>query len=37
MCQLAPGNQYIIATHSEDIFDAVDKDRRILLIPEEEV
>jgi hypothetical protein len=37
MCQLAPGNQYIIATHSQDIFDAVDKDRRILLIPEEEV
>ncbi len=36
MCQLAPGNQYIIATHSKNIFDAVDKDRRILLVPEKE-
>ena len=36
MCQLAPGNQYIIATHSPDIFEAVDKDRRILLVPEKE-
>ena len=29
--QLAPNNQYIIATHSEDIFDSVDADRRMLL------
>jgi predicted ATP-dependent endonuclease of OLD family len=29
--QLAPKNQYIIATHSEDIFASVDSDRRILL------
>jgi len=36
MCRLAPGNQYIIASHSKDVFDAVDKDRRILLVPEEE-
>lgn len=36
MYQLAPGNQYIIATHSEDVFSAVDKDRRILLVPEKE-
>ncbi|MBF0566685.1 MAG: AAA family ATPase [Nitrospirae bacterium] len=28
---LAPDNQYIIATHSEDIFGSVDKDRRILI------
>jgi predicted ATPase len=32
--QLAPDNQYIIATHSEDIVSAVDKDRRILLVPD---
>jgi hypothetical protein len=36
MCQSAPGNQYIIATHSPDIFEAVDKDRRLLLVPEKE-
>ena len=29
--KLAPNNQYIIATHSEDIFRSVDADRRILL------
>src|SRR5260370_12412508 len=29
--QLSPDNQYIIATHSEDVFSAVDKNRRILL------
>ncbi|MBF0518576.1 MAG: AAA family ATPase [Nitrospirae bacterium] len=28
---MAPNNQYIIATHSEDIADSVDKDRRIIL------
>jgi predicted ATP-binding protein involved in virulence len=29
--RIAPNNQYIIATHSEDIFASVDKDRRFLL------
>lgn len=29
--ELAPNNQYILASHSEDVFAAVDKDRRILL------
>ena len=29
--KLAPHNQYIIATHSEDVFSSVDEDRRILL------
>lgn len=28
---LAPQNQYIIATHSEDVMDSVDENRRILL------
>lgn len=28
---LAPDNQYIIATHSEDVFASVDRDRRLLL------
>ncbi|MBF0465044.1 MAG: ATP-binding protein [Nitrospirae bacterium] len=28
---MAPNNQYIIATHSEDIADSVDKNRRIIL------
>ena len=31
--ELAPDNQYIIATHSEDIFESVDQGRRILLTP----
>jgi predicted ATP-dependent endonuclease of OLD family len=29
---LAPKNQYIIATHSEDIFSSVSEDRRLLLV-----
>jgi len=29
--KLAPDNQYIIATHSEEIFASVDKDRRVIL------
>jgi len=29
--RIAPNNQYIIATHSEDIFASVDKDHRFLL------
>jgi len=33
--KLAPNNQYIISTHSEQVFDSVDKDRRILLFAEE--
>lgn len=34
--ELAPNNQYILATHSEDVFAAVEKDHRILLLPDEE-
>lgn len=30
--KLAPKNQYIIATHSEDVMDSVEEDRRILLL-----
>jgi AAA15 family ATPase/GTPase len=30
-----PKNQYIIATHSEDIMAAVNKDRRLILVPED--
>ena len=33
--ELAPANQYIVATHSEDIFASVDSDRRLLLVPSE--
>ena len=33
---LAPQNQYIIATHSEDVMDSVSEDRRILLLDNEE-
>ena len=29
--KLAPNNQYIIATHSEEIFDSVDAERRVML------
>ncbi len=31
LCKIAPDNQYIIATHSEDVFASVDKDRGLLL------
>ena len=34
LVDLAPQNQYIIATHSEDIMDSVDEDRRVLLVEE---
>lgn len=34
--KLAPHNQYIVATHSRDIFASVDKKHRILLIPDED-
>lgn len=33
---LAPDNQYLIATHSEDVFSAVDIDRRFLLTADKE-
>lgn len=36
LVNFAPLNQYIVATHSEDIMDAVDEDRRILLLSEQE-
>lgn len=36
MHTLAPDNQYLIATHSEDVFSAVDKDRRLLLTSDKE-
>lgn len=29
--KLAPQNQYILATHSEDVFASVDKDRRLMI------
>jgi hypothetical protein len=35
--KLVPENQYIIATHSEDIFSSVDQDRRMLLVAKEGV
>ena len=31
LSKTAPGNQYIMATHSEDVFGSVDEDRRFLL------
>lgn len=31
LVNLAPKNQYILATHSEDVMDSVDEDRRLLL------
>jgi hypothetical protein len=33
---LVPENQYIIATHSEDVMDSVDEDRRVLLTDTQE-
>jgi len=36
LIEIAPRNQYIIATHSEDIMDSVYKDRRILLLDKKE-
>lgn len=33
---LAPQNQYIIATHSEDVMDSVSEDRRVLLLDNDE-
>ena len=34
---LSPQNQYIFATHSEDIFSSVSEDRRVLLVASKEV
>ncbi len=31
LMKMAPNNQYIMATHSEDVMDSVDEDRRVLL------
>jgi predicted ATP-binding protein involved in virulence len=33
--EYGPRNQYILATHSEQIFGSVDEDRRALLVPTE--
>ncbi|WP_295430136.1 AAA family ATPase [uncultured Thiodictyon sp.] len=33
--KLAPRNQYILATHSEEIFRSVDESRRALLVPDD--
>lgn len=34
--RLAPHNQYILATHSEEIFRSVDESRRAVLVPDDE-
>jgi predicted ATP-dependent endonuclease of OLD family len=34
--KLAPQNQYILATHSEEIFRSVDERHRSVLIPDED-
>ena len=36
LVKLAPQNQYLIATHSEDIMDSVSEDRRVLLLDNQE-
>ncbi|MBT3388588.1 MAG: ATP-binding protein, partial [Desulfobacula sp.] len=36
LIKLVPENQYIIATHSEDVMDSVDADRRVLLTDDQE-
>jgi len=36
LASLVPGNQYILATHSEDVMDSVGIDRRILLVNDRE-
>lgn len=33
LLELAPKNQYIISTHSEEVMDSVNKENRILLLP----
>jgi len=37
LINLAPANQYIIATHSEDVMDSVEQDRRVLLTDNKEM
>jgi len=37
LMRLSPQNQYILATHSEDIMDSVPEDRRLLLVGDKEV
>ena len=37
LVSLAPQNQYIVATHSEDIMDSVGEDRRALLSSDQEI
>ena len=34
--KLAPQNQYILATHSEEMFRSVDEDYRAVLMPDED-
>lgn len=36
LAKLAPQNQYILATHSEDVFVSVDRDHRLLLCGDQE-
>ncbi|HUT56011.1 MAG TPA: AAA family ATPase [bacterium] len=36
LAKLCPKNQYIIATHSEDVFSSVDADHRIIIEPDRE-
>lgn len=36
LVNMAPQNQYIMATHSEDIMDSVNEDQRVLLLDERE-
>ncbi|TWI73965.1 putative AbiEii toxin of type IV toxin-antitoxin system [Desulfobotulus alkaliphilus] len=36
LLQMSPQNQYIMATHSEDIMDSVSEDRRVLLLGKDE-
>ena len=36
LIKLAPQNQYIVATHSEDIMDSVSQEQRILLLKEDD-
>ena len=36
LVSLAPQNQYIMATHSEDVMDSVGEDRRVLLLNNQE-
>jgi predicted ATP-binding protein involved in virulence len=35
LCKLAPQNQYILATHSEEIFRSVDQEYRAILVPDD--